>query len=375
MFSSGFHQRLSVDFQRSIEHTEGCLLIWYSIGRNSLTHWATIDFELSIKQLETSFLLSPSPCVSLLICYVNVSAVLLSITVVGWWVEDQNSRPCWSPTWMREVFAHLPYGSPRGNENTFYPFQTTHRKRRDGKCALIERIKLRERTRTRAVCLSSKPVQVRWMNNRKKTHEYAHHRIGCPRRRRSKSILRNSSEQHVSRIIRLEDDDEKNIGCRAVFLFVKHLFSLSHWCIQSNVLCFLSEIIMWLERCENDRRQWVQCQLNCLWSLDRNNLLTARCVRNIIDLSFFFFFCALYVYVCVLRISSTRMKSDSWRERQESLWWQVKQCNWHEQNSFMTSVHSSSSSCFLSLSRSLSALFSSSSTSIQSFRSNIVLNK
>ena len=73
MFSSGFHQCFSVDFQRSIEHTEGYLLICYSIGRNSITRWATIDFELCNQTVGNilSFLLSLSlpVCVALnLLC-------------------------------------------------------------------------------------------------------------------------------------------------------------------------------------------------------------------------------------------------------------------------------------------------------------------
>ena len=80
------------------------------------------------------------------------------------------------PHLCRRSVAHLPYGS-REEMKTL-----SDTKRWNGKSALIERIKLRERTRTRAVCLSSKPVQVRWMNNSEKTHECAHQRIGCPRR-------------------------------------------------------------------------------------------------------------------------------------------------------------------------------------------------
>ena len=177
-----------------------------------------------------------------------------------------------------------------------------HAERRDGKCALIEGIKLRERARTRAVCLSSKPVQVRWMNNRKKTHEYAHHRIGCPRRRRSKSILRNSSEQHVSRIIRLEDDDEKNIGCRAVFLIVKHRFSLSHWCIQSNerLECLLLPFRANYVVSEVWKRSTTMSSMPIKLSLviRQEQSADSKVCPNIIDLSFFFyFFCALYVCV------------------------------------------------------------------------------
>lgn len=70
---------------------------------------------------------------------------------------------------------------------------------------------------------------------------------------------------------------------------------------------------MSLERCENVKRQCVQCQLNCLWSLDRNNQTKAEEAKTMATEK---------EKEEETDDASTRMKLDS--RIDESLWQQVK---------------------------------------------------